>query len=105
MAVMEKLPAQVINVSHDGQAWATPQQLSNHDAFDQLIESRQIHYRSGNGYTQRLDISGLQGEVDHQKSYLQRKAEIGGKNELIKNESLRRIRDLGSGPIDVMCSI
>lgn len=96
MAVMEKLPAQVINVSHDGQAWATPQQLSNHDAFDQLIESRQIHYRSGNGYTQRLDISGLQGEVDHQKSYLQRKAEIGGKNELIKNESLRRIRDLRS---------
>src|SRR3546814_5537827 len=86
------LPADVIGVSLDGQSWVTLPELAGHNSFEQLIAATHVHYRNVHNNRQRIDISSLQGEVDRQKSYLQRKAEIESKADVNKNESLRRIR-------------
>lgn len=94
MALIERLPAHIISVSIDGQTWIPLQQLVDHDAFDRLIEARQVNHRNVHGQQQRLDISSLQDDVDIQKTYLQRKEEIEDKNEANKSLNLRRIREL-----------
>ncbi|MBN8483849.1 MAG: hypothetical protein J0L50_03635 [Sphingomonadales bacterium] len=94
MAIIERLPANVLSVSIDGQSWIPLPQLVIHDVLDSLIEARQVHHRNINGQHQRLDIASLQNEVDSQKTYLQRKAEIEEKTEASKSQSLRRIQEL-----------
>lgn len=96
MALIERLPANVIGVSLDGHAWISPSQLPEDAAFEQLIEATNLTYRNVNNHRTQLDISSLQDDVDPQKPYLQRKAEIESKAAASKNESLRRIRDLRS---------
>lgn len=94
MALIEKLPAESISVSLEGQAWITLPQLIGHDAVERVIAAKHIIYRTGRYLGHQIDISTLQYEVDSQKSYLQRKVEIENKTEANKSESLRRIREL-----------
>jgi hypothetical protein len=94
MALIERLPANIISVSIDGQTWITLQQLVDHDASEGLIEASQIIHRNFHGHQQRLDISSLQVDVDSRKSYSRRKEEIERKTEDKKSENLRRIKDL-----------
>lgn len=96
MALIEKLPANVVSVSLEGRAWITLQQLVAHDAVEQLIEASRLIGRNVNGQQHQVDVSKLQSEVDAQKSYQQRKEEIGSKAADNKNKSLRQIRDLRS---------
>jgi len=94
MALFEKLPDNVISVSPDGHAWIVPSQMAAYEAFEQLIATSHLNYRTIHGNMARFDISSLQAEVDPRKTYLQRKAEIESKSAANKNESLRRIREL-----------
>lgn len=94
MALFEKLPDNVISVSPDGHAWIVPSQMAAYEAFEQLIATSHLTYRTIHGHMARFDISSLQAEVDPRKTYLQRKAEIESKSAANKNESLRRIRQL-----------
>ncbi len=96
MALIQKLPADTISVSHDGQSWITVTELVGHDLFEPVIASTHITYRTAHNHRQRIDISSLQNEVDSQKTYLQRAAEIEEKTEANKSESFRRIRELRS---------
>lgn len=97
MALIEKLPTNAISVSHNQQAWIELFQLVSNDEFEQLIGASRIYYRySNNHYSQPTDISKLQSEVDPQKSYQERKAEIESKAIDNKNKILRRIHDLRS---------
>lgn len=95
MALIEQLPANVSNVSPDGQAWISLQQLAAPDEFEKLIEASRVIYRYNN-QRQSINIHELQGEVGSQKSYQQRKEEIESKAVDNKNKSLRKIRDLRS---------
>ncbi|NWO07273.1 MAG: ATP-binding protein, partial [Alteromonadaceae bacterium] len=95
MALIEKLPANSFSVSLDGQAWIPLQQLAAHDAFENLIEASRLVYRNNN-HRQSINVTELQGEVDSQKSYQQRKEEIESKAADNKKKSSRRIRDLRS---------
>lgn len=94
MALVEKLPADVISVSFDAQSWITLPGLVGHDAFEQVIAAPSLTYRNVHNHRQSINNSNLQDDVDRQKSYLQRKAEIESKAQDNKNESLRRIRQL-----------
>lgn len=94
MTLVQMLPANVNSISLDGQAWIALHSLVGHDAFEQLFAIPHITCRDVYNNRQRIDISALQNEVDSQKSYIQRKAEIESKSEANKSESLRRIREL-----------
>lgn len=92
MALVETLPTNATSVRNDGQ-WIPLAQLVGHDTFDQLIEARRLGIRIFNNQHNSVDISKLQSEVDPQKSYQQRKAEIESKAADNKNTISREIRD------------
>ena len=96
MALIVKFPVNFKSVSLDRQVWITSPELAGHDAFEKLIEATQLYYLNlNNGQTQH-DVSSFQANVDPQKSYQQRKAEIEKKAATQKQEILRQIRDLRS---------
>ncbi|MER8427285.1 ATP-binding protein [Mesorhizobium sp. M1405] len=94
MTLVQMLPANVNSISLDGQSWIALHSLVGHDAFEQLIAVPHITNRDVYNSRQRIDISALQNEVDSEKTYFQRKAEIESKSEANKSESLQRIREL-----------
>ncbi|TGV55693.1 ATP-binding protein [bacterium M00.F.Ca.ET.141.01.1.1] len=94
MTLIQMLPENVNSISLDGQSWISLHSLVGHDPFEQLIAVRHIIYRDVYNRPQRIDISALQSEVDRERTYLQRKAEIEGKSEANKSESLQRNREL-----------
>lgn len=96
MALIEKLPANVISVRIGGSQWIPLPRLVSHDTFEQLLEIPRLIGRNANGHQQEVDVSKLQREVDSQKSYLQRKEEIESRAVDNKNKSLRQIHDLRS---------
>ena len=96
MALIEKLPADVISVSLDGQFWIPLPELVAHDAFERVIGAPHVTYRNTHNHRQRVDISSLQSDADRQKSYLQRKAEIESKADANRTETLRQIREIRS---------
>lgn len=96
MAIIQKLPTNVIAVSLDSRSWITLQDLVGHGAFEQLIESRHLYCRQTNGHQPQISIADLQNNVDPLRSYSQRKLEIENKATAKKEEILRRIRDLRS---------
>lgn len=96
MALIEKLPANVNSILVNGSQWISLPKLINHDAFEQLIEAPRLTFRNVNGQQPQVDISKLQSEVNSQKSYKQRKAEIESKATDNKNKSLRQINELKS---------
>ncbi|UTW12371.1 YobI family P-loop NTPase [Marinobacterium rhizophilum] len=96
MALIEKFPENVISVTLNRQTWIALPQLVSHDAFEQLIGTPRLFHRNIHNHHQQVDVSKLQSEVDSQKSYQQRKAEIESKEADNKNKTLRQIRDLRS---------
>lgn len=96
MALIEKLPDHVISINFAGGTSIAPAQLARHDAFELLLKTQHLTCRTIHGHQTGLDISSLQNDVDPQKSYLERKAEIESKAAANKSESLRRVRDLRS---------
>lgn len=96
MALMEKLPEDVISVSVDQRTWLTLSRLAINDTLEQLISANRILHRNVHNHRAWIDIPTWQDSVDPQKSYEQRKAEIESKATDKKNISLRRIRDLRS---------
>lgn len=96
MALIEKLPTNAVSVSLDGRSWITLQQLSAHNVFEQIMEASRIICRNIQNHQHPVNIPGLQREVDSEKSYQQRKAEIEGKSDDNKKKSLRRINELRS---------
>lgn len=96
MALIEKLPSNVTDVSIDRQIWISLNQLVSHDEFDQLVEASRLFCHYVNGHNQWDNVSSFQSEVDSQKSYQQRKKEIENKAADNKNKSLSRISELRS---------
>ncbi len=95
MALIEKLPVNVISVRSGQGTWITLPLLVSHDEFEQLIGAPSLLCRNIHNQ-QQVDVSKLQSEVDSQKSYQQRKAEIENKAAGNKNKSLRRLHELRS---------
>lgn len=96
MALIEKLPADVISVRLDQGPWIALPMLVSHDEFEQLIGSPRLFSRSIHGHQQQVDASKLQSAVNSQKSYQQRKEEIESKDADNRNKTMLRIRNLRS---------
>jgi hypothetical protein len=96
MALIEMLPANVVSVRHNEGKWIELPKLAGHDALEQLIEAKRLICRNIDHHEQQVNVSELQSEVDSQKIYKQRKAEIESKGTDNKNKSLRQIGDLRS---------
>ncbi len=94
MALIEKLPEQVVAISLDGRTQIPLAKIVEHDAFEQLIDKQPIICQMRNNSKQQHNIPNFQSGVDSQKSYQQRKAEIESKATENKNKSLHRMRDL-----------
>lgn len=96
MALIEGLPAGVLSISLDGHTWIAPAELVGLDGFERWIDARQLTCRNVHGHHQRHPIANWQADVDPNKSYQQRRADIENKAADNKNESVRRIRELRS---------
>jgi len=96
MALIEKIPASVLYVGLDGQSLIELSRLAEHKSFEQVIEAPRIFHRNIHNNPGYLDISGLQLEVDPQRTYQQRKDEIEHKSADFKNAVLKRVGELRS---------
>lgn len=96
MALIEKFSAHGPQVSLDNKSWVTLAHLANHAMFEQLIEAPQLLFGQNRQHSQWVDISKLQSEVDSEKSYQQRKAEIESKAADSKNKTWHLISELRS---------
>ncbi|MEP1520176.1 ATP-binding protein [Ascidiaceihabitans sp.] len=96
MALIELLPAGTMGIRVEGQTVVPLAELSEHNAFEQLIEATRINYRNQHNQNMQTHIHNVQDRVDAEKSYQQRKAEIAGKASENKNNSLRKISELKS---------
>ncbi len=96
MALIEKLPANVVRISPDQRKWITIAQMASDDAFEQLIGASRLFLRNVHSQQQQIDVSKLLGEAHFEKSYEQRKEEIESKAADNKSKILRRIGELRS---------
>jgi len=69
MAVIQRLPTNVIAVSRDSRSWITLQELVSHSAFEDLIEAGHLYCRQTNGHHPQISIADLQHSVDPLRSY------------------------------------
>ncbi len=96
MALIQKLPVNIASVSLDQRTWINLPQLGEHNALEQLIDAPRLFYQFPNGQQKVFNSLNLQDEVDSQRSYQQRKAEIENKAADNKSKNQRRIYDLRS---------
>lgn len=96
MALVERLPAHTSHISQNGHNMIEIGALPKSAGFDQIISSRTISYRNNNGYQQSIDISGLQAEVDSQRTFGQRKEEFERRAADFKSSTSRKLQALRS---------
>jgi len=94
MALIEKLPINTTNVGLNNQSWINFQDLASHGAFEQIMESPRLLYRTTGNQQIWLELNNFQNEVYSQKSYRQRKEQIENKATDNKNKSFQRIEEL-----------
>ncbi|WP_299961500.1 ATP-binding protein [uncultured Roseobacter sp.] len=96
MALLTKLPAHYTVIVGSGNQRIPIKDLSASDQFDDLIEQNNIMigHTSSPGNRQNLDISGLQNEVNSDKSYQERKQAVERRSAEHKANSSKTIRQL-----------
>tara|TARA_R110002051_G_scaffold97308_4_gene167468 strand:- start:315 stop:3848 length:3534 start_codon:yes stop_codon:yes gene_type:complete len=94
MALIERLPASPSHAGLDGQHLIELSSLAKHESFDQIVETQRITYRNIHGNQQSVDISGLQADVSHLKTYSQRRDEIQRKSVEFTSDASKSILSL-----------
>lgn len=94
MTLLSKAPSGYTMVEFNGVRNDAIQLIGNHQQFDELIETPEIVFRTPQGHLQRVNISGLQKEVNSEKSYQERKAELHHKSGESKDVAALAVRDL-----------
>jgi hypothetical protein len=97
MALIEQLPDNVAQINVDGQPWITWRQLPEQAPFEPWVSARRLNYRALQPYgqhNQQLQLPNIEGKVDPQRTYSQRRDEILEKSGARKLESQRRIAEL-----------
>ncbi|MEH6630233.1 MAG: ATP-binding protein [Halopseudomonas aestusnigri] len=93
MALIAKLPQDCTLIEHNNQ-YTTIQTITSHQDFDQIIEKKEIICRQARGNVQRANISGLQKDVNVDKTFQDRKTEIEHKSVEFKNSTTKTIREI-----------
>lgn len=94
MAVIEKLPTPVRDVSLDNKTWIGLAQLTDHDALEQFMVGGRIFYRDLRGAALQLDLPDIQCEVDETLTYNQRALAIEKKSDDYRASARSKIGDL-----------
>lgn len=94
MALIAKIPPGFTVIEFNGNPHNPIQSLWNHQNFDQLLEAQEIVCRTPQNHVQRVNLAGLQAEVNADKTYEERKKEIERKSDEFKDRSSKTIRDL-----------
>lgn len=94
MVLVEKLPSPASHVGRNSQTLIGISALPKSAEFDQIIDSQMICYRGGNGHQQTISISGLQAEVDSQRTFGQRKEEIERRAADFKSSASKKLQAL-----------
>jgi hypothetical protein len=96
MALIERLPERVASVGLNWNTQIPLAEIVKHDAFEQLIEQRNIPCKMQNNNNMNHHIGNVQDDVDSQRSYQQRKEEIDSKSTENKKIIHGKLRDLRS---------
>ncbi|WP_292516403.1 ATP-binding protein [Mesorhizobium sp.] len=94
MTLLTKAPSGYTMIEFNGARNEAIQIIGNHQQFDELIETPEILFRSPQGHAQRINIRGLQKEVNSEKTYQERKAELDHKSGESKDAAALAVRDL-----------
>lgn len=94
LTLLTKAPLGYTLIEFNGARNDAIQTIGNHQQFDELIEAAEIVFRSPQGHAQRINISGLQKEVNSEKTYQERKAELHHKSGEAKDAAALAVRDL-----------
>ena len=97
MALIEQLPDNVAQINVDGRPWITYRQLPEQDPFEPWISAERINYRilqHYGQYSQQVQLTDIEGKVDPQRTYSQRRNEILERSDAGKLEKQRRIAEL-----------
>lgn len=92
MALIAKMPRNFTEIEINGQRHPI-QSVSDHQNFDDLLETQQIMCRSAQ-HRQQINIAGLQEEVNADKTYQERKQEIEHKSNEFKDSASKTIKRL-----------
>jgi hypothetical protein len=94
MTLLEKASGGFSQINLNG-AWNnTIQVFQNHQQFDKIMEMPEVTVLSNNGQAQRIDIRVLQKEVNSEKTYQERKAELHHKSGESKDAAALALRNL-----------
>jgi hypothetical protein len=94
MALIAKIPDSFTTIDLNGARNNPIRTILTYQDFDQLIETSHINCRSPQGYSERIDISGLQKEINPNRTYRERKAEIEHKSDEFKDLASKATREL-----------
>lgn len=104
MALIQRLPPGVLTVGTSGHGMIPVSQLTDNDAFDDIITSDTVTYNSARQGGGQRDIRDLQSDVDPTSSYRDRLASIERKSQENKEAAQKRIRELRASINDVRTS-
>lgn len=94
MALIDRLPDSVSQISIDGQSWISLRQLPDQDPFEAWIGATKLNYRVPQQYNQQITPAGIEDKVDPERTYLQRREEILRKSNSRKLETQHQIAEL-----------
>jgi len=94
MALIERLPENTTHINIDGQQWISCRQLPEQDPLESWISATRFNYRISGQYSNQIQLPDIEGKVDPQRTYSQRRDEILEKSVAGKLESQRRIAEL-----------
>lgn len=94
MALIEQVPDNVIQINVEGQPWISVRQLAQQEPFVPWISARSLNCRTVQSYSHQVQLAGIEGKVDPNRTYAERRDEILEKSNARKLESQRRIAEL-----------
>jgi hypothetical protein len=94
MALFQKLPSALISVGTSGNGMISAPQLTDSEAFDDIITAERVTYNSAQHGGGQRDIRDLQSGVDPKLSYRDRAALIEGKSQERREAAQKRIGEL-----------
>lgn len=94
MALIAKIPQNYTMVGLNRNTTVPIQNLSEHEEFDQLIQSQSIYCRNAQNNYQSVNIDGLQKQANSEKTYQERKEEIERRSNEFKRNTSKTIKKL-----------
>lgn len=94
MALLEKLPADIVGLSLNGQAYIAPAKLPEREDFEQFITAPTLHYNTSRSGRHQQQNPAFQESVDPKVSFAERVQSVEHKADAHKKAAHQRIAHL-----------